>query len=58
MMLEYREKSNPASGENAEGAILVSNFNSVDLAGSERASQTGAEGARFKEGCNNTTTLT
>ncbi|XP_039638281.1 centromere-associated protein E isoform X2 [Perca fluviatilis] len=52
MILESREKSDPASGENAEGAILVSNLNLVDLAGSERASQTGAEGARFKEGCN------
>uniref|UniRef100_A0A8C9Y709 Centromere-associated protein E n=1 Tax=Sander lucioperca TaxID=283035 RepID=A0A8C9Y709_SANLU len=52
MILESREKSDPASGENADGAILVSNLNLVDLAGSERASQTGAEGARFKEGCN------
>ncbi|XP_034755782.1 centromere-associated protein E [Etheostoma cragini] len=52
MILESRERSDPASGENAEGAILVSNLNLVDLAGSERASQTGAEGARFKEGCN------
>ncbi|CAL8350484.1 unnamed protein product [Boreogadus saida] len=50
MILESREKSDPASGDNSEGAIIV--VPSVDLAGSERASQTGAEGARFKEGCN------
>ncbi|KAF7649917.1 hypothetical protein LDENG_00133800 [Lucifuga dentata] len=52
MILESREMSDPASGENADGAIIVSHLNLVDLAGSERASQTGAEGARFKEGCN------
>ncbi|KAM7394940.1 hypothetical protein PAMA_006602 [Pampus argenteus] len=52
MILESRERSDPASGENADGAIIVSHLNLVDLAGSERASQTGAEGARFKEGCN------
>ncbi|XP_071334449.1 centromere-associated protein E isoform X3 [Trachinotus anak] len=52
MILESRERSDPASGENADGAIIVSNLNLVDLAGSERASQTGAEGTRFKEGCN------
>ncbi|XP_034060468.1 centromere-associated protein E isoform X9 [Gymnodraco acuticeps] len=52
MILENRERSDPASGENADGAIIVSHLNLVDLAGSERASQTGAEGARFKEGCN------
>ncbi|XP_059897316.1 centromere-associated protein E isoform X2 [Gadus macrocephalus] len=52
MILESREKSDPASGDNSEGAIIVSHLNLVDLAGSERASQTGAEGARFKEGCN------
>ncbi|XP_051557981.1 centromere-associated protein E isoform X2 [Myxocyprinus asiaticus] len=52
MILESRERSDPASGENAEGAIIVSHLNLVDLAGAERASQTGAEGARFKEGCN------
>ncbi|XP_047243269.1 centromere-associated protein E isoform X4 [Girardinichthys multiradiatus] len=52
MILESRERGDPASGENADGAIIVSHLNLVDLAGSERASQTGAEGARFKEGCN------
>ncbi|XP_070705808.1 centromere-associated protein E [Pempheris klunzingeri] len=52
MILESREVSDPASGENADGAIIVSHLNLVDLAGSERASQTGAEGTRFKEGCN------
>ncbi|XP_041831862.1 centromere-associated protein E isoform X3 [Melanotaenia boesemani] len=52
MILESLEKSDPTSGENADGAIIVSHLNLVDLAGSERASQTGAEGARFKEGCN------
>ncbi|XP_069561964.1 centromere-associated protein E isoform X2 [Brachyistius frenatus] len=51
MILESRERSDPASGENADGAVIVSHLNLVDLAGSERASQTGAEGARFKEGC-------
>ncbi|XP_068565124.1 centromere-associated protein E [Cebidichthys violaceus] len=53
MILESREReSDSASGENADGAIIVSHLNLVDLAGSERASQTGAEGTRFKEGCN------
>ncbi|KAM4522078.1 centromere-associated protein E [Odontesthes bonariensis] len=52
MILESRERSDPESGDNADGAIIVSNLNLVDLAGSERASQTGAEGARLKEGCN------
>ncbi|KAJ3581204.1 hypothetical protein NHX12_016920, partial [Muraenolepis orangiensis] len=52
MILESREVSDPATGENSDGAIIVSHLNLVDLAGSERASQTGAEGARFKEGCN------
>ncbi|KAG7239171.1 hypothetical protein INR49_029922 [Caranx melampygus] len=52
MILESRERTDPASGENADGAIIVSHLNLVDLAGSERASQTGAEGARLKEGCN------
>ncbi|XP_060947618.1 LOW QUALITY PROTEIN: centromere-associated protein E-like [Limanda limanda] len=52
MILESRERSDLASGENADGAIIVSHLNLVDLAGSERASQTGAEGTRFKEGCN------
>ncbi|XDV14395.1 hypothetical protein PO909_014659, partial [Leuciscus waleckii] len=52
MILESRDRSEPASGENAEGAIIVSHLNLVDLAGTERASQTGAEGARLKEGCN------
>ncbi|KAM6992315.1 centromere-associated protein E [Tautogolabrus adspersus] len=52
MILESRERSDPVSGENADGAIIVSHLNLVDLAGSERASQTGAEGTRFKEGCN------
>ncbi|XP_056150199.1 centromere-associated protein E [Lampris incognitus] len=51
-ILESRERSDPASGESADGAIFVSHLNLVDLAGSERASQTGAEGTRFKEGCN------
>ncbi|XP_062866436.1 centromere-associated protein E isoform X2 [Trichomycterus rosablanca] len=52
MILESRERSDPASGESADGAIIVSHLNLVDLAGAERASQTGAEGARLKEGCN------
>ncbi|KAG7480661.1 hypothetical protein MATL_G00058660 [Megalops atlanticus] len=52
MILESRERSDPAAGENADGAIIVSHLNLVDLAGAERASQTGAEGARLKEGCN------
>ncbi|KAF5902614.1 centromere-associated protein E, partial [Clarias magur] len=52
MILESRERSDPASGENADGAIIVSHLNLVDLAGAERASQTGAEGTRLKEGCN------
>ncbi|XP_011490340.1 centromere-associated protein E isoform X3 [Oryzias latipes] len=52
MILESRERSDPASSEGADGAIIVSNLNLVDLAGSERASQTGAEGERLKEGCN------
>ncbi|XP_077470191.1 centromere-associated protein E [Stigmatopora argus] len=52
MILESRERTDMASGENADGAIIVSHLNLVDLAGSERASQTGAEGARLKEGCN------
>nr|XP_055062269.1 centromere-associated protein E [Misgurnus anguillicaudatus] len=48
MILESRERND----ENADGAIIVSHLNLVDLAGAERASQTGAEGARLKEGCN------
>ncbi|XP_056595003.1 centromere-associated protein E isoform X2 [Triplophysa dalaica] len=52
MILESRERTDLASGENADGAIIVSHLNLVDLAGAERASQTGAEGTRFKEGCN------
>ncbi|XP_037101643.1 centromere-associated protein E [Syngnathus acus] len=52
MILESRERSDLGSGENADGAIIVSHLNLVDLAGSERASQTGAEGTRLKEGCN------
>ena len=32
--------------------VTVSQLNLVDLAGSERAAQTGAGGARLKEGCN------
>ncbi|XP_005168062.1 centromere-associated protein E isoform X1 [Danio rerio] len=52
MILESRERSDPTAGESADGAIIVSHLNLVDLAGAERASQTGAEGARFKEGCN------
>ena len=39
--------------EDDEGEqIMASQLNLVDLAGSERASQTGAAGARLKEGCN------
>ena len=39
--------------EDDEGEqTLVSQLNLVDLAGSERAAQTGAGGARLKEGCN------
>ncbi|XP_067084045.1 centromere-associated protein E [Osmerus mordax] len=52
MIIESRESSDNSSGENADGAIIVSHLNLVDLAGTERASQTGAEGTRFKEGCN------
>ncbi|KAL0979456.1 hypothetical protein UPYG_G00185320 [Umbra pygmaea] len=52
MILESRDRGDPASGENSDGAIIVSHLNLVDLAGAERASQTGAEGTRFKEGCN------
>ncbi|KAM3860991.1 uncharacterized protein ACN63O_014403 [Diretmus argenteus] len=52
MILESRERNDLASGENADAAIIVSHLNLVDLAGSERASQTGAQGTRFKEGCN------
>ncbi|KAK7162326.1 hypothetical protein R3I94_004856 [Phoxinus phoxinus] len=52
MILESRDRSDPAAGESADGAIIVSHLNLVDLAGAERASQTGAEGARLKEGCN------
>ena len=36
----------------------VSNINLVDLAGSEKAGQTGATGARLKEGCNINQSLT
>ncbi|XP_073495329.1 uncharacterized protein [Phyllobates terribilis] len=52
MIVESRERNDPESSENCEGAIMVSHLNLVDLAGSERASQTGAEGVRLKEGCN------
>ncbi|XP_040274167.1 centromere-associated protein E isoform X2 [Bufo bufo] len=52
MILESRERNDPGNQENCEGAVMVSHLNLVDLAGSERASQTGAEGVRFKEGCN------
>ncbi|XP_045082819.1 centromere-associated protein E isoform X5 [Coregonus clupeaformis] len=52
MILESRDRGDSASGENSDGAIIVSHLNLVDLAGAERASQTGAEGTRFKEGCN------
>ncbi|KAM6954033.1 centromere-associated protein E [Aplochiton taeniatus] len=52
MILESRNRSDTESGESSDGAIIVSHLNLVDLAGAERASQTGAEGARFKEGCN------
>jgi len=34
-----------------EEAVIESVLNLVDLAGSERANQTGARGARLKEGC-------
>ncbi|XP_073897568.1 centromere-associated protein E isoform X2 [Castor canadensis] len=49
MILESREKG---ESSNCDGSIKVSHLNLVDLAGSERAAQTGAEGMRFKEGCN------
>ncbi|XP_056422294.1 centromere-associated protein E isoform X2 [Hyla sarda] len=52
MIVESRERNDPANSENCDGAVMVSHLNLVDLAGSERASQTGAEGVRFKEGCN------
>ncbi|KAM9546096.1 LOW QUALITY PROTEIN: centromere-associated protein E-like [Salvelinus alpinus] len=56
MILESRDRGDPASGENSDSAIIVFHLNLVDkfysLAGAERASQTGAEGTRFKEGCN------
>nr|XP_046206559.1 centromere-associated protein E isoform X5 [Oncorhynchus gorbuscha] len=52
MILESRDSGDSASGENSDCAIIVSHLNLVDLAGTERASQTGAEGTRFKEGCN------
>ncbi|XP_069834500.1 centromere-associated protein E isoform X4 [Dendropsophus ebraccatus] len=52
MIVESRERSDPGNSENCDGAVMVSHLNLVDLAGSERASQTGAEGVRFKEGCN------
>ncbi|XP_031685994.1 centromere-associated protein E isoform X2 [Oncorhynchus kisutch] len=52
MILESRDRGDSASGENSDCAIIVSHLNLVDLAGTERASQTGAEGTRFKEGCN------
>ena len=43
-----------AGGKTGAGgrAIMQSHLNLVDLAGSERAAQTGAEGARFREGAN------
>ena len=53
------ESSNRVSDEDTmteeedEGEqIMASQLNLVDLAGSERAAQTGAGGARLKEGCN------
>ncbi|XP_064793455.1 centromere-associated protein E-like [Oncorhynchus masou masou] len=49
---ENSDRGDSASGENSDCAIIVSHLNLVDLAGTERASQTGAEGTRFKEGCN------
>ncbi|XP_071974920.1 centromere-associated protein E isoform X2 [Engystomops pustulosus] len=52
MIVESRERNDPGNSENCDGAVMVSHLNLVDLAGSERASQTGAEGVRFKEGCN------
>merc|ERR1719509_478463 len=38
--------------EDDGSAIMVSHLNLVDLAGSEKSGQTGAAGARLKEGCN------
>ncbi|CAB1319736.1 unnamed protein product [Coregonus sp. 'balchen'] len=52
MILESRDRGDPASGENSDGAIIVSHLTLVDLAGADRASKNGAEGTRFKEGCN------
>ncbi|OCT97181.1 hypothetical protein XELAEV_18009408mg [Xenopus laevis] len=52
MIVESRDRNDPANSENCDGAVMVSHLNLVDLAGSERASQTGAEGVRLKEGCN------
>ena len=40
------------AGAGGGRAIMQSHLNLVDLAGSERAAQTGAEGARFREGAN------
>ncbi|XP_062992506.1 centromere-associated protein E [Elgaria multicarinata webbii] len=51
MIIESKEKTDTTSSS-YEGAVMVSHLNLVDLAGSERVSQTGAEGIRFKEGCN------
>ncbi|CAN2388931.1 Belongs to the TRAFAC class myosin-kinesin ATPase superfamily. Kinesin family [Pristimantis euphronides] len=52
MIVESRERNEPGTSENCDGAVMVSHLNLVDLAGSERASQTGAEGVRLIEGCN------
>ncbi|CAB3372909.1 Hypothetical predicted protein [Cloeon dipterum] len=45
IMIESQEQ------QTNEGVARVSQINLVDLAGSERASQTGATGQRYKEGC-------
>ncbi|KAJ1654047.1 hypothetical protein IWQ61_005952 [Dispira simplex] len=54
MVIESRERSaedvESSSDTGYSGAVKVSCLNLVDLAGSERVSQTGAEGARLREG--------
>ncbi|KAJ1968922.1 hypothetical protein IWQ62_000947 [Dispira parvispora] len=54
MVIESRERSvedaKSPSDSGYSGAVKVSCLNLVDLAGSERVSQTGAEGARLREG--------
>ncbi|XP_048590157.1 kinesin-like protein KIN-7O isoform X3 [Nematostella vectensis] len=47
MQIESRD-----TNEEDDGAVRAALLNLVDLAGSERVSSTGAEGVRFKEGCN------